>query len=255
MQQTPTDRLYQQGVPHDPGQIVRGVRIDDTTSRVTKDVDWEQSIATDKDTGYATASATSHYHYLKLSHLLLCDRIVVDARNVPEPLQQVARQFARQNTKELEAWGKYMQTTGGGGRICPEQREYYQLLFTRRDVLPVLLGIQTINLAADTSYEDFYKNADPVFRKLADGFAAENQHTYHTTRDNFRDVIQPLSAGERMQLLQHVAQHVDLCQLIMEQRDDDVFEPLNAEAATSTARAGRRIKQFYDEIGLTDGIL
>lgn len=251
--QTPTDKLYEQGVPFDPERVVQGIKLKDPSVIAQQDVDWDQGIEQDDDAAYATASATSHYHYQKLSHLLLCDRILLNARNVPEPVQRVAKLLAQRNAQEIEAWSKYMQKAGGGS-ICEEQREYYQLLFSQQDVLPVLLGMQTINLAADASYEELQEYADPVFQKLADGFAEENQEAYNEIRDAFQDAIQPLSMEDRMKLLQNVAQQVDLCQMIKQRRDKDIFEPLNSHAEDSLSLAGKKVKQFYNEIGLTTNI-
>ncbi len=252
---TPTDQVYRNGVPLNAGQLVGGIRLDnDTSSRVVKDVDWSQPVDTDDNVQHATAAATTHYHYQKISHLLLSDHIVIDARNVPEQLKQIAQQFARQNAKEVEAWGRYMKQRGGAGQIPEEQREYYHLLFQQQDVLPVLLGMQTINLAADVSYEEFYRNADPVFGKLASGFTEDNQRLYDEIRDMFRDIIQPMPLEDRVKLLQNVAQQVDLCQIIYRKREDDIFNPMGSDERIAEQQAGNRIKKFYKEIGLTENI-
>lgn len=252
---TPTDHVYRQGVPLDADKLVSGIHIEDAVSPVVaKDVDWDQRIDTDDETGYATKSATSHYHYQKVSHLLLADHIAIDARNVPDPLKDIAKQFAKQNAKEVEAWGKYMKQRGGAGHIPEEQREYYQLLFQQQNVLPILLGIQTINLAADASYEEFYRDADPIFRKLASGFTEENAQAYNQIWDRFRQVIQPMQVEEKAKLLQNAAQQVDLCQIIYRQREDDIFNPLGSEVSEAEQRAGNKIKRFYEDIGLTDGV-
>lgn len=251
----PTDRLYQRGTPLDAEEVVNGVRLDDVRSTVLeKDIDWTNVVEQGDDVSYAAASATAHYHYLKLSNVLLCDRIILDARNVPEPVKHVAALMEKRCGLEMEAWSRYLRAQGGGGSICPEQREYYQLLFTQEDVLPALLGVQTINLAADTSYEEFHTHGDPIFQKLTGGLAAENEGAYHDIRDTFRDAIEPLSMQDRTRLLQNMAQQVDLVQLIKQQRSDDVFDPLHSDAEESIRRAGTRIKRFYGEIGLTANI-
>jgi hypothetical protein len=253
--QTPADKLYQQGVPFQPERIVRGIKLETTTPHeVERSVDWNNIPQQDQDVDYAAASATSHFHYQKLSNLLLCDKVLADARNVPEPVRRAARLMAERNAQEFATWSKYMKHSGGGGTICQEQKEYYQVLFTQHDVLPALLGVQTWNVALDPTYDEFHTAGNPVFQKLTGGFAQNNPDVYTPIRDAFRDAIQQLSMDERKQLLQSIAQQVDLMAMTKQQRDDDIYHPLNSTADHSVDRAGKRVKAFYQEIGLTKGV-
>lgn len=253
--QTPADRLYRQGVPFQPERIVEGIRPDTTMPpEVAQSVDWDNLTVQDQDVDYASVSATSHFHYQKLSNLLLCDRILVNARNVPEPVERAAKLMAERNAQEFRAWSEYLKQSGGGGAICDEQREYYQVLFTQQDVLPMMLGVQTWNVALDPTYDEFRTDGDPVFQKLTGGFAQHNPDVYKPIRDAFSDSIAQLSADEQRQLLQRVGQLVDLMAMTKQQRDDDIYHPLNSTADHSVDRAGKRVETFYNEIGLTEGI-
>lgn len=234
---------------------MNGILLEETTPHeVAKDVDWNNVVEQDRNVDYASSSATSHFHYQKLSNLLLCDKVLVDARNVPEPIQRAARLMAERNAQEFKAWSKYMKKAGGGGSICQEQREYYQVLFAQQDVLPVLLGVQTWNVALDPTYDEFHTSGDPVFQKLTGGFAQHNPEAYNPIRDAFKDAIHQLTMDERKRLLQTVAQQVDLMAMTKQRRDDDIYNPLNSTADHSVDRAAKRVKKFYQEIGLTKGI-
>lgn len=252
---TPTDHLYSQGVPIRADKLVRGIAIEPpTTSVLNQDVDWQQNIEQDETVDYATASAMSHYHYQNVSHVLLCDKILIDAQNVPEPLEKAATLLVEQCAKDVTAWGTYMKKRGGGGSLPREQREYYQMLFQEDDVLPVLLGIQTKNIAADKSRTDFYRHGDPVFNKIADGTVEENQENLGPLTQSFRDAVQPLSLEQRERLLQKIAQQVDLLQIFCQKRDGDIYKPLNADANRFLKETGTELKKFYNEIGLTQDI-
>lgn len=253
--QIPTDVLYRQGIPMDGSRLVSGIKLDSATSpTLQKDIDWDQPVVSDEETAYATASASSHYHYQNVSHVLLCDKILVDAQDVPEPVRKAAERIVAQCAKDVTAWGKYLHQQGGGGNIPKEQREYYQMLFSEDEVLPVLLGIQTKNIAADKSRIDFYKNGDPLFHKLANGTAEENRQNFDPLTTAFRNAIQPLSIDERERLLRKVAQQVDLLQIFCMKRDGDIYKPLNSDANRFLIQTGKQLKRFYDDIGLTDNI-
>lgn len=252
--QTPADQLYNRGVPLNPENIVSGIKLEETTPHeVAKDVDWNNVTEQDRDVDYASSSATAHFHYQKLSNLLLCDKVLVDGRNVPEPVQRAARLMAERNAQEFRAWSQYMKQSGGGS-ICQEQREYYQVMFAQMDVLPALLGVQTWNVALDPTYDEFHTHGDPVFQKLTGGFAQHNPERYNPIRDAFKAAIHQLSMDERQQLVQRVAQQVDLMAMTKQRRDNDIYNPLNSTADRSVDRAGKRVKNFYQEIGLTKGI-
>lgn len=253
--QTPTDRLYEQGIPIDGSKLVSGIKLDKAAPPfLQRDVDWEQPLDIDEKTDYATASATSHYHYQNVSHVLLCDKVLLDGENVPEPLQRVASMLAEQCAKDVTSWGKYLIKRGGGGNLPREQREYYQMLFQETEVLPVLLGIQTKNIAADKSRDDFYRNGDPVFNKVASGVVEKNQQNIDPLTQVFQDAIDPLSIEERERLLRKIAQQVDLLQIFCQKRHGDIYKPLNADANRFLKETGNDLKKFYDDIGLTQDI-
>lgn len=252
--QTPTDRLYRNGVPLDGSKLTDSINPADAEPSIQQSIDWDQPTATDEDTAYATASAASHYHYQNVSHVLLCDTILQNGKNVSEPLRTATELFAQQCAKDVTAWGTYLKQHGAGGHIPQEQREYYHMLFQETEVLPVLLGIQTKNIAADKSRQDFYKHGDPLFYKVADGTTEEHQHHTGPLTRSFRDAINPLPIEERERLLKKVAQQVDLMQLFCMKRHGDIYKPLNSDANTFLQQTGKKLKQFYNDIGLTNDI-
>lgn len=251
--ETPTDFLYERGIdlPVQPENLVGGISINNPRSPVCKNkIDWNHDIEMRSVIEDATASATAHYHYQKISNLLLCDRIIINGQNVPKPLRRVAELLGRRNAQEIKGWSRYIAKRGGAGSICQEQQEYYRRLFTINDALTVLLGIQTINIDADVSYEELKQGADPIFQKLAAKFTAGNQGAYPEIQGCFQASVYSLSVKNRRQLVKHLAEQIDLCQTINQKRDNDIFEPLGSNASRSVRRAGERITSFYNEIGL-----
>lgn len=250
---TPTDKLYDQGIPLDAERIIQHADVE-LDSPVKESIDWEQDIEMDDATRFATMSAVSHYHYVHTSNVLLCDALL-SRSELPEPARQAAELLLQRNGEELQLWSKYVESCRKSGTIGDAQKEYFQVIWEQDGAIPTLLGVQHINLAADTSYK-LFQSSEPVFQQLTRELREHNRENYPTVNDAFRELIEDKDRSERLTTLRQVAQQVDLLQIIVRQRKNEgIFDVLNTSHVKLAYGTGKEIKQFYSDIGLTKGIM
>ncbi len=250
---TPADHLYDEGIPLNTGRIIQHADIT-ISSPVKAEIDWEQDIIMDEATQFATMSAVSHYHYVKTSNVLLCDTILAD-ETASEPERRAAQLLLKRNGEELQAWSKYVEQAEGCGPMGEEQREYYHVIWNQDGIIPTLLGVQHINLAADTSYKQF-DNTEPVFQQMTDAMLTRNEAVYPEVNAAFHDILHEKSRRERLTVLRQVAQQIDLMQLIVRRRSNTkVFNVLDTTDMKLAYGTGATVKDFYRDIGLTNGLL
>lgn len=251
-EETPTDRLYDDGIPLDVERII-GYDID-ISSPVKELIDWEQPIEMDAETRFAVLSAVAHYHYVKTSNVLLCEHILSKS-DVSAAARRIAWLLLERNGEELAAWSEYVKQNKGCGPMGSVQLEYNQVLWDLDGVLPMLLGIQNINLAADTSYDQF-QDGESVFLEMTDAMREHNTTMYPAVKDAFRDIIEQKRRTEKLTLLRHVAQQVDMIQFIAEERSNkEIFKKLGTTDRKLIYGTGKAIKAFYSDIGLVPDIL
>lgn len=252
-QSTPTDKLYSKGVPLDTERIIQHADIS-VSSPVAGGIDWDGGVEMDDDTRFAVMAAVSHYHYVKTSNVLLCDELL-SKTDLPDPIRCATKLLLKRNAEELQTWSKYVEQGKQCGPMGSAQQEYYRVIWNQDGILPVLFGIQHINLAADTSYGQFQAD-EPLFQQITAELVKHNDAVYQDVNDAFRDILAEKSHRQRLAILRQIAQQIDLLQIIARERsNEDIFNVLDTSDARLVYGTGKRIKEFYGEIGLTEGLL
>lgn len=239
----PTDQLYQNGVP------VKKLK---KRGYVLNDVDWEQRIESSEYNTLGAKTATSHFHYEHASHALLCKQILTHYGGADDGLQQVARTVADDAMTQLGTWSQYMNRLGGGKQLTPTLREYYTLLYREPDPMVKLIGALTIDAADVGVYRAFHGGGDDMFDKIASRFASEA--TFRKAKEPLKGHIANMSEAERHRLMQRSAQYIDLIGMCVDNLEDTLFLPFGYSAEQGREATGNTVKQFYNDIGLTEGI-
>ncbi len=233
----PTDYAYDQGIP------IAAPR------HINRSVDWSQRIDDPAPVQEAAQVATSHYHYEGVSHALLCRRI--QQQDTPDVFDDLAAALARQTMTKTGAWSKYMLKTGGGASISPELREFYRLLFHEQDPLPVVLAITTLDTVNHVVHQE--TRGDGLYQSVTGVIADTTAEQFPQLKDQLQPIILDRSIAERRDVMRTLAQYIDLIGMVVTDRDN-TFQHLDTSGDQVLNRVNTDVKNFYHDIGLTDGL-
>ncbi len=250
---TPTQELYREGVPCHVERVIQHDDVD-ICSPAKEKIDWPQQIDMADETRYAVCSAISHYHYVKTCNVLVCDHILSQP-DVSEPVRRLARQILQRNAEEMDGWSEYIKHCHECGPMGSVQHEYDETIWEQEEPIRMLIGVETINRAADTAYSQF-TDGEKVFLDLSKTMLRYNRNQYPAIHDSFSQVLDDTTRRERISHLRVAALQTDIIQLIGQERSNrKVFDHLGTSDLKLVYGAGKTIKDFYTEIGLTDGLI
>lgn len=234
---TPTDQLYNKGVP---------IRV---SRKVDSSVDWMQRCDAPQEVQQAAKAAMTHYHYEDLSHLLLCQQI--REQDNTSRFDDLTEAIAQHTKHKMGAWGKYMAQTEGGGKVSPELRDFYNMLYREQDPLSVILAITTLDKANHAVFQE--TRGDGLYQSVTGVITDTSEEQFPQLTDQLQPILMEKSVAERKGVMRKLAQYIDLVGMVVV-RHDGTFQHLGSSGEQVLYNIGDDVKRFYNDIGLTDGI-
>lgn len=246
VQEIPTYALYQDGVHVGFGRILD--REFNALWNPLTDIDWTQEVDGSAGLQEATTTAATSYHFLNLSGLLLCGRILQQPRNPEE--QQLSLVLAFSQIRNIDAWGRYIGKMEAGAQVHPRVADYYRLLFAQEDNLSILIGMETLGSHLTQAFFDRITDVgDPIFQELVTRMLKQLQRTTPRTTQYLRQEISTINAAHRDRLRDAAATYQDRTTAMFDGYEHH-FQTVDEDPDAIMDDIQNEISQFYQDIGL-----
>lgn len=233
-----TDEMYERGIPVD---------FSNTPPSICNDIEQATDIDSEES---AVQTMLSHAHYIKTSHLLLCESVW--QKNYSLALNDISQQIFQRTCDEATVWGTYMIKAGKAGTVDPCLRQYYGLLFSNDDPIFTITAVATLDKVTLPLLAQM--QADAMFNAVTDTVAQKRAATFSAQQEQLRQIISDLTEEERQELLSSMARPIDLLQRLA-RNQHNTLQDLNVPLTPFLEKMRDIIDSFYDDIGLTQGTL
>lgn len=227
-----TDELYNSGTPVD---------FSDSPPSICNAIESVSATATKE----AVRGMLAYAHYIKTSHLLLCEKVW--RYNTSPELNEVSQQFFDRTSDEATVWGKYMVQAGGAGTIDPGLRQFYNVLFSNDDPVFTMFAVATVDTATLPLLRRM--QADDLFNEVTDTVARKREQQFPTHQQQFRCIVEDMATDERRRLFSALGRPIDLIQTLVREQQP-LLQRLNVQYEPCLEEMRTRLDTFYNEVGL-----